>query len=786
MASTIYSYNLTGGRVFPVAFEYLARRFVSITLIGATRLELQLNVDYRFISKTEIETTVVWTPGEYQTIEVRRVTSATDRLVNFTDGSILRSQDLNISQIQAIHIAEEGRDVADSALINNSTFWDGLGLPIKNIGYPVDVTDAATLGYVEDRLESTVRVNPSESLLELPGVATRRNKVMGFDSNGNPVPLIPSAGTSLELQLDLANTTDPLKGAHMIGINATGETLDAALNRGFPAIRLDRASTSWAKISSPDISYDRADDFANLCDMKSVIDVDTEFAVNKRVTTLKKGLFIQGAPTGMILNGPSMATQSMLVIKGTGSKVFHLNMDNPLMLKSPTGGRQTAINIQADEVTVGFCHLNKMLHSICTEANGEWYMPTYTHNLATNCLGVGSGPSDNGSSGIGEDRGDAFLIWGATGKMLFNRAFCMEGQDARIAFHCESLGKDYLTKPYDPLRDGHDYLMIGNYARGSFRRHFVFEAVRRAMMTNNTSAGGATWWPVCITGGRDIIISNLDLFYDRMPGNNAGAAWAPDRGGFMIGQGVENVDISHVLIKFAEGAAGYGVTSLIAPKVAKGIRMNSVWVEKPVGGGGIAFALDKLPDAILTDCGVTGAQHGVTTFGASDNHINNFIARDLSGTAFKFAGGGGSLARIHVTGGHVERVARVAEATNMTDVFLDGVGSKTVSGTHIEQFGTSGTLMIRNMVDEDGAGKIVGLGSPFTLNQKRTVTGNVGYNTDVRYTQECFTNPASALNTIGKYQGKTVMSQAGVTYIALGSLPASPWGAVTTTALTPA
>ena len=211
MASTIYSYNLTGGRVFPVAFEYLARRFVQVTLVGSSRRELQLNVDYRFISKTEIETTIAWPQGEFQTLEIRRVTSSTDRLVNFTDGSILRSQDLNISQIQAIHIAEEGRDVAENSMISGGFFWNALGLPIKNVGYPSLPTDATNGQYVLDNIRTALRVIPSETITEIP--SDRANKVLAFDSNRQPIAINPSAGSSMELELEL---NDPLNGAAMV------------------------------------------------------------------------------------------------------------------------------------------------------------------------------------------------------------------------------------------------------------------------------------------------------------------------------------------------------------------------------------------------------------------------------------------------------------------------------------------------------------------------------------------------------------------------------------------
>lgn len=213
MASTIYSYDLSTGPKFPVNFEYLARRFVKVTLVGTTRLPLTMNVDYRFTSKMEIELSAGTVTGSWDTIEIRRVTSATDRLVNFTDGSILRSQDLNVSQIQAIHIAEESRDVAENSLITDGTTWDALGRPIRNVGYPSAAGDAANVQYVTDQMARTLRGGPAERLNELP--SDRSNKVLGFDANRQPVALIPSAGSSMELELALR---DPARGPSIIAM----------------------------------------------------------------------------------------------------------------------------------------------------------------------------------------------------------------------------------------------------------------------------------------------------------------------------------------------------------------------------------------------------------------------------------------------------------------------------------------------------------------------------------------------------------------------------------------
>lgn len=145
---TVLTYPLNGtNRDFTIPFEYLARKFVQVTLIGKDRTLLTLNIDYRFTQRTIITTTKPWGPADgYERIEIRRYTSATERLVDFSDGSILRAYDLNTSQVQSLHIAEEGRDVASDTIgVNNDGDLDARGRKIVNLADAVSDGDAVTL-----------------------------------------------------------------------------------------------------------------------------------------------------------------------------------------------------------------------------------------------------------------------------------------------------------------------------------------------------------------------------------------------------------------------------------------------------------------------------------------------------------------------------------------------------------------------------------------------------------------------------------------------------------------
>lgn len=68
----------------------------------------------------------------------------------------------------------------------------------------------------DQELLRTVRGAPREILAELPSASTRANKIMGFDSLGNPVGVLPGSGTAIELALDLANSSDPNLGSAMV------------------------------------------------------------------------------------------------------------------------------------------------------------------------------------------------------------------------------------------------------------------------------------------------------------------------------------------------------------------------------------------------------------------------------------------------------------------------------------------------------------------------------------------------------------------------------------------
>lgn len=107
---TVIQYPV-GATEFDIPFDYLSRKFVRVSLVSDDNRRLLSNItEYRYVSKTRVKLLVATTG--FDRVEIRRFTSASERIVDFSDGSVLRATDLNVSQLQSAHIAEEARDAA--------------------------------------------------------------------------------------------------------------------------------------------------------------------------------------------------------------------------------------------------------------------------------------------------------------------------------------------------------------------------------------------------------------------------------------------------------------------------------------------------------------------------------------------------------------------------------------------------------------------------------------------------------------------------------------------------
>ena len=201
MASTIANYQGNGSTTdFSVPFDYLAKKFVKVTVDSREKLGGDYGdttKDYFFVDKTTIRFNTA--PASGTEIIIRRYTSATDRIVSFKDASVLKAKDLDVSTVQTIHIAEEGRDVINDALIvDKEGNWDARGHRIVNVGDPIGDTDAVSFKFYKDDAMGAYQAKlDAEAARDAAKTSETNAKTSEVNAKESEVTAKASAGTAV-------------------------------------------------------------------------------------------------------------------------------------------------------------------------------------------------------------------------------------------------------------------------------------------------------------------------------------------------------------------------------------------------------------------------------------------------------------------------------------------------------------------------------------------------------------------------------------------------------------
>tara|TARA_E500000081_G_scaffold117823_1_gene121499 strand:- start:8676 stop:9809 length:1134 start_codon:yes stop_codon:yes gene_type:complete len=207
--------NYTGDNTtttFSIPFTYQNTSEISVTVDGVAETPLT------FPSTSTVQLGIA--PATGTLVQVRRTTSLTARAVDFASGSVLTEEDLDNSSIQVFHAAQEANDrVGDTIGLDTTNRWDAGGNIIKNVGDPVNNTDAVNKQFLSTNLPDITTV---------AGIQTEVTTVAGI------------ASTLTANLTDIQNAEEHAQEAKDYATKTDGQVQENGANSG------NYSSKSWA------------------------------------------------------------------------------------------------------------------------------------------------------------------------------------------------------------------------------------------------------------------------------------------------------------------------------------------------------------------------------------------------------------------------------------------------------------------------------------------------------------------------------------------------------------
>jgi hypothetical protein len=343
---------------YSITFPYIDVTHVKAYLNGT------LTSAYTISSSTLTFTTA---PANGVVIRIERETPNDNRLVDFTDGSVLTEQDLDRSADQNFYIAQEITDDSASKLgLDTDDKYNAQSKVIKNLANPVNDTDAVNKQFISTNLPNITTVaGISADVTTVAGISGNVTTVAGNNANVSTVATnIASVNTVATNIADVITVANDLNEA-ISEIETTANDLNEAVSEidtvGTNIASVQAVGTDIANVNTvaTDIANVNtvATDIANVNTVGGAIaNVNTVAGANTNITTVANANANINTVATDIANvnlvGGSIANVNTVATNVANVNTVASNNANINTVASANANITTLVGISADITTV--------------------------------------------------------------------------------------------------------------------------------------------------------------------------------------------------------------------------------------------------------------------------------------------------------------------------------------------------------------------------------------------------------------------------------------------------
>ena len=185
------SYTANGNtNTFSFSFPYILTSHVKAYVDGVE----DTSITFPTASSVQLSST----PANGAVVLIQRITPSDARLVDFQDGSVLTSSDLDQSADQNFYLSQETSDNVQSKLgLDASDRFDALNKRIINLANPVDNQDAVTKHYLENTwLSSSDKANIT-TLAGITNLGTLANNETNINTVATNISSVNTVATNI-------------------------------------------------------------------------------------------------------------------------------------------------------------------------------------------------------------------------------------------------------------------------------------------------------------------------------------------------------------------------------------------------------------------------------------------------------------------------------------------------------------------------------------------------------------------------------------------------------------